>query len=220
MNEENEKLNNNQDTPENVIIIKAKDQIYTFEKGIYREDLLLDIVSKRRFEEIIDKAGRTMGHSWATKRANDQIKIPGTVIVLSIVAVILTIVYMITLYTSTTADDGTALFVVSIICISASSIIVFGLSIYNFCRKIEKFQSLDMIIKEDLDKEFNKLNSEFSGLLKFYYNEVKKQIEITVLRKYGSKVVSNMNNLNMATNLSNNHNINNNNQEIEMNNIH
>lgn len=189
MTEENARLNNEE--KENVIYVKAKEQIYTFEKGTYKEDLLSELLPKTRYDEIIEEAGRTMGQSWATKRSNDQIKIPNTVIVLSIAAVLLTIVYMVTLYTSTTAEEGTALFVVSIICISSASFIVFGLSIYNFCRKIGKFKSLDMIIKEDLDSYFAKLNNEFSGRVNFSYNEVKKQIEITALKTTKKRIVTN-----------------------------
>ena len=182
---EDAQLLNNKDEnyDNNVIIVKSKEQIYIFEKGNYREDLLAEYMTKQKFDSIIEKAGKTMGQSWATKRTNDQIKIPGAVIVLSIIAVLLTIAYMVTLYTSTTVDDGTALFVISIICISAASIIVFSLSIYNFCRKIGKFKSLDMIIKEDLDVEFSRLNAEFHGKLNFKYNETKKHIEITALLK-------------------------------------
>jgi hypothetical protein len=193
MTEEHVKLNDEKD---NVVYVKAKEQIYTFEKSTYREDLLQDLLPKSRYDEIIEEAGRTMGQSWATKRSNDQIKIPNTVIVLSVAAVLLTIVYMVTLYTSTTAEEGTALFVVSIICISSASFIVFGLSIYNFCRKIGKFKSLDMIIKEDLDAYFLKLNNEFSGKVNFSYNEVKKHIEITALNVTKKKIVNNENNNN------------------------
>ena len=191
MNEEQQLLKNNNDENEddNVIIVKSKEQIYIFEKGNFREDLLSEYMTKQKFDSIIEKAGKTMGQSWATKRTNDQIKIPGAVIVLSIIAVLLTIGYMVTLYTSTTVDDGTALFVISIICISAASIIVFSLSIYNFCRKIGKFKSLDMIIKEDLDVELGKLNHEYNGKLNFNYNEIKKQIEITALLKPKKKKV-------------------------------
>ena len=88
---------------------------------------------------------------------------------------------MITLYTSTTAEDGTALFAISIVCISFASIIVFGLSIYNFCRKIGEFKSLESIIKEDLDMEFEQLNSTYANKLRFSYDEKNKEIQIKVL---------------------------------------
>ena len=192
MNEENEKLNPKDDEiyDDNVIVVKGKEQIYTFEKNTYREDLLSDVtdrnggkLTKQIYDEIIEQASRTMGSSWSNKRANDQIKIPKEVIFSSIFAVILTIAYMVTMYTSTTAENGTALFVISIICISFASGIVIFLSIYNFCRKITKFKSLDVMIKEDLDDYLGKLNSNYNGKLEFIYNSEKMQIEITALNK-------------------------------------
>lgn len=175
MAEENQHLT----SKPNKIIVKAKEQLYTFEKGTYHEGLLSDIISKKEYDEIIDNCGKVMGQSWAKKRLNDQIKIPSGIILLSVIAVLLTIAYMVTLYLSATSEDGTALFVISIICISLASIIVFGMSIFNFCRKIAKFKSLDQIIKEDLDKEFQIINAKYSGSLLFEYDDAKKQIIIT-----------------------------------------
>lgn len=201
MNDENEKLKkDDEDYDDNVIIIKGKEQIYTFEKNTYKEDLLSDIYDKNRvqltrqvYDEIIEKAAKTMGNSWSNKRANDQIKISGEVIFLSILAVVLTIAYMVTMYTSTTAKNGTALFVISIICISFASAIVIFLSIYNFCRKITKFRSLDVMIKEDMDKYFSELNIDYSGKLEFKYNSEKMQIELTALNKPKKKINDNQN---------------------------
>lgn len=182
MKEENERLNSNNDN-DNLVIIKTKNETYSLEKDKYNEELLGDIITKNTFNEIIDSATRVMGQSWIKKRANDQITIPKTVIVLSVIAILLTITYIITLYLSTTVEDGTALFIVSIICISISTIIVFSLSFYNFFRKIGKFQSLNTIIKEDLDSLFGNLNSQYSGKLNFFYNDDEKQLEIKVLMK-------------------------------------
>ena len=179
---------------DNVIIVKSKENIYTFEKDTYKEDLLSDCIPKQKYNEIIEAAGKTMGQSWAKKRANDMITIPKVVIILSTLAFFLTIAYMVTLYTSTTAKeekDKTALFVISIICISSASIIVFGLSIYNFCRKIGKFKSLDMIIKEDLMNDFKVINSQYTGLLNFTYDENGKRIIVTALNKGKKKINSN-----------------------------
>ena len=179
MIEENQYLNKKQERPSNKIFIKAKEQLYTFEKGTYNEELLCEIIPRKEYDEIIESCGKTMGQSWAEKRTNDQIKIPKGVIFLSAIAILLTIAYMILLYLSTTSENGTALFVISIICIASASIIVFGMSIYNFCRKIGKFKSLDQIIKDNLQKDFDLINSKYTKL-NIEYDETKKQLIITV----------------------------------------
>lgn len=179
MNDENVNLNSEKNKNPNKIYIKAKEHLYTFEKGSYDEERLSPYINKKDFDDIIENCGKVMGQSWAKKRTNDQIKIPSIVIVLSIISVILTIAYMVTLYLSTTQEDGTALFVISIICISVATVIVFGMSIYNFCRKISKFKSLDLIIKEDLEKELSGVNFKYKKL-HFEYDPEKKQLVITI----------------------------------------
>ena len=50
-----------------------------------------------------------------------------------------------------------------------STILSFGLATYNFSRKIGKFKSLDMVIMEQIDIFFRKINKEFQNKLYFAY---------------------------------------------------
>lgn len=231
MNDENINLNdssfnnnNNSNQKSNLLTNKikiyAKDQLYTFEKDKYNGNLLSNILSKNEFDKIIENCSKLMGQSWVEKRTKDQVKIPSWIIGFSILSVILTIVYMITLYLSTTVENGTALFVVSIICISSASLIVFGMSIYNFCRKIGHFESLSSIIKDKLDTELKQANNKYNNI-NFSYNEVKKCIVVTVKDKYISKNVNNKGNNNIKNYILNSDcreetQLNRNNKNIEM----
>ena len=169
------------------IIIKAREQSYTFEKNAYKEEYLSGILTKKEFDDIIFQASRIMGKSWSKKRINDQIKIPSWVIILSVISVLLTIIYMITLYYSTTSSNGTVLLAISILSVTIASIIAFSLSIYNFCRKIEKFKSLDEMIKEELDNYFNGINTHYEGILKWKFITVKNYIECSILKNIGKE---------------------------------
>jgi hypothetical protein len=165
------------------IIIVSKEQSYTFEKNTYKEEYLRHCISKLEYDRIVESASKIMGHSWAKKRMNDEIKLPKFVIILAAIAVLLTIVYMILLYLSVTSDNGTSLLISSIICVSVGSLIAFSLSVYNFCRKIGRFKSLEEIIKEDLDEYFGNINRNFVGRLEFVFNVNKRWIECNILKE-------------------------------------
>lgn len=167
-------------TTPNRIIIQTRDESYTFDKGTYREDYLRPFISEKEYDDIIAKASRIMGDSWTKKRKNDQIKLPIWVTILSGVSVLLIIIYMVLLYLSPTSSNGTTMLVGSIICISLASLIIFSLSIYNFCRKIGTFKTLEEIIKEDLEEYCGKVNEKFQGNVEFKYNTNKRWIVCNV----------------------------------------
>jgi hypothetical protein len=174
------------------IVIPSKEQSYTFEKNTYREDYLKHCIGKSEYDSIISKASRVLGQSWADKRLNDQIKLPNFVLILGILAVVFIIIYLITLYLSASSSNGTALFVVSIICVCIGSAIAFGLSIYNFFREIGKFKSLDEIIKNNMETYLDGINRRYEGYLLFIFNSEKRWIECNILkpndeRKYYAK---------------------------------
>jgi hypothetical protein len=175
------------DSTSSKIIIRSREQSYCFEKDAYREEYLSGILTKKEFDDIITQASKVMGQSWSKKKINDQIKIPLWVIALSVISVILTIIYMVTLYYSTTSSNGTALLVISVISVTIASIIAFSLSIYNFCRRIEKFKSLDEMIKEELDKYFNGINTHYEGNLRWKFITGKNYIECSIIKNLGKE---------------------------------
>jgi len=173
------------------IIITSREQSYSFQKDAYKEEYLTGLITKKDFDDIIANASKIMGQAWSKKRLNDQIKIPTWVIVLSVISVALTIIYMVTLYYSTTSQNGTALLAISIVSVAIASLIAFSLSIYNFCRKIEKFKSLDEMIKEELDKYFEQINTHYEGSLKWKFVTGKNYIECSILKNAGRENVRN-----------------------------
>lgn len=164
------------------IVIQSKEQTYNFEKDSYREEILSQCINKNNFDIIINEASKLLGHCWTKKRINDQIKLPKPVIILAAIAVVLTILYMILLYLSASSANGQVLLAISIFSVSIGGLIAFGLSIYNFCREISKFKSLDEIIKEDLDKYFYDVNKKYEGLLQFIYIPESRWIECNILK--------------------------------------
>jgi hypothetical protein len=164
------------------IIIKANLQNYTFPKESYVENYLGHLILKKEFDTIIDNSSKILSQAWMKKRENDKINLPPFVTILSVISVLLTIVYMIMIYYSTTIEDGTALLVVSVICVVIATAIAFGLSIYNFCRKMGTFKTVQEIIKEDLYELYSYENQLYQNKLQFVFNDEGNYLEVKILQ--------------------------------------
>jgi len=176
-----EKDKNLKNTPER-IIVKANLQNYTFPKETFNERFIGHLIQKNDYDSVIEAASKILSQSWMKKRDNDKINLPPIVSVLSIISILLTIVYMILIYYSTTVENGTALLVVSIVCVVIATLIAFGLSIYNFTRKMGSFQTVQEIIKEDLTKLFEVENARLKGRVEFNFNDEGNYLEIKILQ--------------------------------------
>lgn len=156
------------------ILVKANLQNYSFPKGSYKEEYLGHLIRIEDYNGIIESASKILSQAWMKKRENDKINLPSIVVILSVIAVVLTIIYMILIYYSTTEADATKstiMLVVSGVCVVSATIIAFSLSIYNFCREMGQFKTIQDIIREDLENLFKLKNTIYSGKLKFSYNE-------------------------------------------------
>jgi hypothetical protein len=151
------------------VIVPIKTDLYMFDhKSSYDETYLGHILNKQDFDAIFTQATRIMGGAWSKKRNNDIIRIPNFIIGLAGISLLLTILYMIFIFLST-SSTGTAYLILSIFCVTSATGISFGLSIYNFTRKLGKFRSLQDLLNEDVQKLFKELNAKYSGNLGFVY---------------------------------------------------
>lgn len=174
------------------LIIKANLQNYTFPKETYKHDYIGHLIRVDEYNNIIDQASKVLSQAWMKKRDNDKINLPTFVIVLSVISVILTIAYMITIYYSTVVEDGLVLLVLSLVFVIIATSIAFGLSIYNFCRKMGEFKTVQKIIEEDLAVLFAEKNSIYNDKLHFRYDSASHYLEIRILRPNASagKIIS------------------------------
>jgi hypothetical protein len=152
------------------IIIPVRDELFMFEKKTYIEPFMSHIISKIDYDNIISVGTRVMGEAWSKKRNTDVVKIPRMFIVLSITSVLLTFLYMIFIFLST-SNDSFALLLLSIFCVSFASLIAFSLSIYNFRRKLGKFMRLEDVIREDVEKYLQRINIQWAGRLEFSFKD-------------------------------------------------
>jgi hypothetical protein len=152
------------------VIVPIKTDLYMFDhKNSYEENFLKHILTKQDFDQIFLQATRVMGGSWSKKRNNDIIKIPSFIIGLAGLSLLLTFLYMIFIFLSAGSSSGSGYLTLSIISVSSATGISFGLSIYNFTRKLKRFKSLQDLIKDDIEKYFKDLSSKYEGKLNFVY---------------------------------------------------
>ena len=179
MTEKSDKIYKN--TPQR-IVVKANLQNYTFPKETYHETFIGHLIKKEEYDRIIASGSKILSQAWMKKRDNDKINLPPFVTALSVISILLTVVYMILIYYSTTVENGTALLIVSIVCVVVATLIAFGLSIYNFCRKMGTFKTVQEIIKEDLHELFSVENRNYFERLNFSFNDEGNFLEIKILR--------------------------------------
>lgn len=178
---ENEKRQKPYSSP-NKIIIELNENSYTFDKRSYKLEYLNGIIEKEEWDTFISDASKLMGQSWGKKKTNDQIKLPNFLILSAVVCVLLSLVYMITLYIAATSEgNNTVLITVAIITVSVATISTAILATYNFKRELGKFRSLDEIMQEDIDEFLNAINSKHKGKLYFVYMPNTKWIECNIL---------------------------------------
>jgi hypothetical protein len=165
------------------IEIPCKEVSYTFDKNGYREEFLKGILSKTEFETIVQESSKIMGKSVQKKKENDEVKIPKFFIILSIIAICFSILYLITLSVASKSQNAVALVAFGIFCLTIAAILILILSIFNFCRKIREFKTINVFIKEDLDEYFSQINSKFSGCFEFRFLPTKNLVELVTFKK-------------------------------------
>lgn len=168
------------------ITIACNEKSYTFDKKAYKYEFLSEYISQNDWNNILSEASKVMGSSWSKKRVNDQIKLPKLIIGLACLSVLLTVVYMVTLYLAGNTDDDNEsayLMAIAIVSISSGSVLALGLAIYNFTRKVRKFKTLDDIMQNDIDNYLFEINAKYKNKLEFIYIPTTKWIECNIMMK-------------------------------------
>jgi hypothetical protein len=169
----------------NKLEIPLREGNYVFEKSSYREEALSGLLNKAEFDLILEEAGKIMGDAINKKRENDEIKLPRFIVIMSGICVALSVVYTAMLVVASNVDSQTAsaLIVVAVLCLFGAIVIAFGLSVYNFCRRVREFKSLEVFIKEDLDYFFETINSKYQDILEFIFIPNRSIVVLNVFKK-------------------------------------
>jgi len=168
----------------NKIYILSKENSYTFDKSGYKEEFLDKIMSKKEYEEIVLELTKLMGKAIGRKRTTDKISFPGFLKVSTIISLLFAVGYIICIFLSQKSPNPKFYLVIGIILLCISIIMLFALSIYNFCRQPDVFIPLDQLIEEAITKYTQQLDEKYNPKLTFTYylkNKVH-NVEITIKR--------------------------------------
>lgn len=157
----------------------------TYDKTVYKEEILQDIMDQEEFEKILDECSKILGDAIDKKRANDEVKIPKFIVILSIMASLLALVYIVCLFiAANSTDNQTFMVVLAVFCLTGAGSMAFVLSLINFCRKIKTFRTLEAYVKDDMDAYLDKINVGFTGKCEFkFYPHKDEAIEICTFVK-------------------------------------
>jgi hypothetical protein len=157
----------------------------TYDKTVYKEEILQDIMDQEEFEKILDECSKILGDAIDKKRANDEVKIPKFIVILSIMASLLALVYIVCLFiAANSTDNQTFMVVLAVFCLTGAGSMAFVLSLFNFCRKIKTFRTLEAYVKDDMDAYLDKINVGFTGKCEFkFYPHKEEAIEICTFVK-------------------------------------
>lgn len=164
------------------IPIKITERIQ-FIKNTYREDLLKYIISKKNYEKIIEKGDRVLYNCWCRKKKYDKITIPSLIYFVFTFLIVLTFIELILLLT---APDNKKGLTIGKICFALAFLIIFVnliLSVYNLIRKPNCDKSFQEYFQESLPEFCEKINSEISKNMRFYYDNDIKGIVCEVKKK-------------------------------------
>jgi hypothetical protein len=185
-------------TPDCLIITSKH---YIFNKKAYNEDLLGKLLTRNDFEILIDEINRVMSYTWSDKKKAMSLGVPcftKTVVVLSI---LLTALYMGLLYHSTTNPESVS-YAISIVIMTVVIILAMLLSLTTFCTKVKKFQTLDDMMKTNLDEYLTSINHYFQGYLEWQFIPNQSYLEVKIINN--AEGGDNSNNNNFSINKNNN----------------
>ena len=166
------------------IRIPSREGTYSFNRFTYEAEAFRDIITKFEYDNIIENASKIMGNSLLKKKRNDKFEVSYWTMGLSLFSLILIICYLFILYLAQDSTNPEAMIYLAIIFVSASLLIITVSAFYNFFRATRKYQTIDEIIKKDLDQYFENINNKYSFTRTVYFTYIseKKIIECQVKR--------------------------------------
>ena len=168
------------------ITIPSIPQAYYFDSGTYSVRILQDYITKKDYDNIINKASRIFGDCLLDKKANDKFFIPLRTKVLSGISCLCLVLYVLFFYLcqKDNDDNGIIYFTFSLISIGLGVGIVLFQSYSNFFRKPRTHVTLGDIMKKKLEKYFSEVNQALSvkGInnIVFSYNSTDRSIDCQV----------------------------------------
>ena len=116
------------------------------------------VIHYEDFSNIVDNLNQILYDSHIIKHNNDMVKLNPKLYYISYISFALGVGYAVCLYLTSTKKNNKLYILISTICLLLSTAIIFGISFYNFCRKIKAYKTIEEIIKENIEFYLGELN--------------------------------------------------------------
>ena len=169
------------------IIINSFPEAYAFDRNCYSPRILSDIMTKNEFYDIIFQANKVLGESLNIKNKSDIFVKPKRFYPIKLFCLACLIFYIIFCYIAKGVSEskGIAVMVFALIFAASALIIIVYQSVSSFFAKTREYRPLDDIIKSELDKYLNQVNTTLmlkgKTNVKFYFIVSSRTIECQVI---------------------------------------
>ena len=142
----------------NLVVIPSNEKGTGFLRTCYDQDILEHMISKEDFQDIVDQASKVVAKVYSKKRLADTAEIDGYKTLLSIIAFLLGMAFMVMIYV---AIDQQIIWMMQSAygAMSGAFLIIGSLALYECFRDgSKKFIKFNNAVKVNLDRYFEKTN--------------------------------------------------------------
>lgn len=153
--------------PENcstLCIVPSNKEGTGFLNHCYDARFLTDFISEQEFNCIVAISSKICARAYSKKKMMDKLGVPKNTKLALIFSTLLAILSLVTILCSILYSEvGKLLLIVSHLLIAPSLMMMFIVVIYNWKREVKRPITFNELVKNDLEKFFKKVNSEFGN---------------------------------------------------------
>ena len=121
-------------------------------------DIIGKVIHYEDFSNIVDNLNQILYDSHIIKQNNDKVQLNPKLYYISYISFALGLGYALCLYLTSTKKNNKLYILIATICLLLCTAIIFGISFYNFCRKIKAYKTIEEIVKENIEYYLGELN--------------------------------------------------------------
>ena len=180
INDDIEKLSLNEDSQQIIIKLDPEEKFF-FEHNTYNPLLLSEIISRKKYDQIIFGAEKILCEATVKKEKYERIYINKIIYMLCLFILILFTIYFLLLYFSIRKNNGKKYIKIGIILALIGLLLIICLFFYNIMRKHTLGKATEEFIIEYLDNYCSNINKNINERIKFFYNKFNRTLVCDIL---------------------------------------
>ena len=175
-----EKLSLNENSQQ-IIIKLDSEEIFFFEHNTYNPLLLSEIITRKKYDEIINGAEKVLCEAFVKKEKYEKIYINVFIYIIYVFIIILFFIYFLLLYFSIRKKNGKKYLKSGLIIAFVGLLLLLFLFLYNILRKQTLGKATEEFVIQDLDNYCLNINKNINENIKFFYNKFNKTLVCEIL---------------------------------------